>query len=292
MKLSTSQASGAHDQPLLELTIGEALGNTAQRHPEHVALIVRHQGIRWTYAEYLEQVDSLAAGLVHLGIEAGDRVGIWAPNCVEWCLTQYASARIGAIMVCINPAYRLHELEYALNKVRCKALISAERFRTSDYLGMLQTLAPELARAAPGQLDAHRLPHLRTVIRMGEEQTPGMFNFAAIRGAVGAADIARVEGVAGQLRPADPINIQFTSGTTGNPKGATLTHRNILNNGKIVGEGMRLTEHDSLCVPVPLYHCFGMVMGSLACITHGAAAIFPAQAFDPLATLQAVESER
>ncbi|MBK8993926.1 MAG: AMP-binding protein [Gammaproteobacteria bacterium] len=292
MTLALSHCSGPDDRPLLEQTIGEAFVATAARFPDRPALVVSHQGIRWNYAEYRREVDRLAAALLVLGIAPGDRLGIWAPNCVEWCLTQYASARIGAIMVCINPAYRLHELEYALNKVRCKALISAERFRTSDYLGMLQTLAPELARAAPGQLDAHRLPHLRTVIRMGEEQTPGMFNFAAIRGAVGAADIARVEAVAAQLRPADPINIQFTSGTTGNPKGATLTHRNILNNGKIVGEGMRLTEHDSLCVPVPLYHCFGMVMGSLACITHGAAAIFPAQAFDPLATLQAVESER
>ena len=292
MTLALSHCSGPDDRPLLEQTIGEAFVATAGRFPDRPALVVPHQGIRWNYTEYRREVDRLAAALLVLGIEPGDRLGIWAPNCVEWCLTQYASARIGAIMVCINPAYRLHELEYALNKVRCKALITAERFRTSDYLGMLQTLAPELARATPGQLDAHRLPHLRTVIRMGEEHTPGMFNFDSIRGAVEAPDIARVEGVAAQLRPADPINIQFTSGTTGNPKGATLTHHNILNNGSIVGEGMRLTEHDSLCVPVPLYHCFGMVMGSLACVTHGAAAIFPAEAFDALATLQAVAAER
>ncbi|MBK6289446.1 MAG: AMP-binding protein [Gammaproteobacteria bacterium] len=292
MKLSTSQASGAHDQPLLELTIGEALGNTAQRHPEHVALIVRHQGIRWTYAEYLEQVDSLAAGLVHLGIEAGDRVGIWAPNCVEWCLTQFATARIGAIMVCLNPAYRLYELEYALNKVQCKALITAARFKSSDYLDMLQTLAPELARAAPGQLDSHKLPHLKTVIRLGDDESAGMFNFGALRRAPNAADRTRLAAIAATLEPTDAINIQFTSGTTGNPKGATLSHRNILNNGKIVGDGMRLGAHDRLCIPVPLYHCFGMVMGNLACITHGSTAVFPGEAFEPLATLQAVAEER
>ncbi len=292
MTLALSHCSGPDDRPLLEQTIGEAFVATAGRFPDRPALVVPHQGIRWNYTEYRREVDRLAAALLVLGIEPGDRLGIWAPNCVEWCLTQYASARIGAIMVCINPAYRLHELEYALNKVQCKALITAERFRSSDYLGMLQTLAPELARATPGQLDAHRLPHLKAVIRMGEEHTPGMFNFDSIRAAVEAPDIARVEAVAAQLRPADPINIQFTSGTTGNPKGATLTHRNILNNGSIVGDGMRLTEHDRLCVPVPLYHCFGMVMGSLACVTHGAAAIFPAEAFDALATLQAVAAER
>ncbi|MBP6383067.1 MAG: AMP-binding protein [Pseudomonadales bacterium] len=292
MTLTLSQRSGPVEQPLLNQTIGEAFVETAQRFPGRPALVVRHQGIRWSYAEYRREVDRFAAALLALGIEPGDRIGIWAPNCVEWCLTQYATARIGAIMVCINPAYRLYELEYALNKVECKAIIAAERFRSNDYLAMLQTLAPELARAEPGQLDAHRLPHLETVIRMGDTPTPGMFGFDAIRAAVSAADTARVDAVAARLRPGDPINIQFTSGTTGNPKGATLTHLNILNNGRIVGDGMRLTEHDSLCVPVPLYHCFGMVMSSLACITHGAAAVFPAAAFDPLATLEAVTAER
>ena len=292
MTLAVSHCSGPDELPLLYQTIGEAFVAAAERFPERPALVVRHQNIRWSYAEYRREVDRLAAALLALGIEPGDRVGIWAPNCHEWCLTQYATARIGAIMVCINPAYRLYELEYALNKVQCKVIIAAERFKTSDYLGMLQTLAPELARATPGHLDAHKLPHLKTVIRMGDTVTPGMFNFAAIRAAVTAADIARVDSVAAHLRPGDPINIQFTSGTTGNPKGATLTHLNILNNGRIVGAGMRLTERDRLCIPVPLYHCFGMVMGSLACITHGAAAVFPADAFDPLATLEAVAAER
>ena len=236
MKLSMSQANGACDEPLLEVTIGEALCATARRYPEHTALIVRHQGIRWTYAEYLEQVDSVATGLLRLGIEPGDRVGIWAPNCVEWCLTQFATARIGAIMVCLNPAYRLYELEYALNKVQCKALILASQFKSSDYLDMLQTLAPELARTVPGHLDSHKLPHLRTVIRLGDAVTAGMFAFNALRCAPSAPERARLNAIAATLDAVDAINIQFTSGTTGNPKGATLSHRNILNNGKIVGE--------------------------------------------------------
>jgi fatty-acyl-CoA synthase len=289
--LQMSDATGSTREPLLEITIGEAFRGTAERFPDHLALVVRHQGIRWTWAEYAREVDRLAAGLLTLGIVPGDRVGIWSPNRVEWCLTQFATARIGAIMVCVNPAYRLYELEYALNKVECKALITAERFKSSDYLGMLQTLAPELSRCAPGHLDAHALPHLKTVIRMGEERTAGMFNFAAVCD-VGTSDLARIGPIAAGLCASDPINIQFTSGTTGNPKGATLTHRNILNNGLILGHSMRLTENDRLCVPVPLYHCFGMVMSNLACMTHGSATVFPGEGFDPLATLEAVAEER
>ena len=289
--LSLSDATGSTRDPLLEITIGEAFRGTAGRFPDHLALVVRHQGIRWTWAEYAREVDRLAAGLLTLGIVPGDRVGIWSPNRVEWCLAQFATARIGAIMVCVNPAYRLYELEYALNKVECKALITAERFKSSDYLGMLQTLAPELARCAPGHLDSHALPHLKTVIRMGEERTAGMFNFEVICD-VGTSDLAQIEPIAAGLRTNDPINIQFTSGTTGNPKGATLTHRNILNNGMILGDSMRLTENDRLCVPVPLYHCFGMVMSNLACMAHGSATVFPGEGFDALATLEAVAEER
>ena len=289
--LTLSEATGSTREPLLEITIGDAFRGTAERFPEQLALVVRHQGIRWTWAEYAREVDRLAAGLLTLGIVPGDRVGIWSPNRVEWCLTQFATARIGAIMVCVNPAYRLYELEYALNRVECKALITAPRFKSSDYLGMLQTLAPELARCAPGHLDSHALAHLKIVIRMGEERTAGMFNFDALCD-VGPGDIAQIDHVAAGLRASDPINIQFTSGTTGNPKGATLTHRNILNNGMILGDCMRLTETDRLCVPVPLYHCFGMVMSNLACMTHGSATVFPGEGFDPLATLEAVAEER
>lgn len=292
MNSNESYRHGSTTTPLLERTIGQQLEETVASFPEHPALIVRHQGIRWNYREYLEQIDRLATGLLALGIGKGDRVGIWAPNCYEWSLTQFASARIGAIMVCINPAYRLYELEYALNKVECKAIISAERFKTSEYLKMLQELAPELASCTPGQLQSAKLPHLRTVIRMGEGETPGMYRFDQVVEMGGDAQYQQLAQLQSQLRPEEPINIQFTSGTTGNPKGATLTHLNILNNGKIVGDGMCLTEQDKLCIPVPLYHCFGMVMGNLACVTHGSAAVFPADAFEPLTTLQTVAEER
>ena len=287
-----SRLAGPDHEPLLEETIGRSFDRTVARFPDELALVVRHQGIRWTYAEYRREVDRLAAGLLSLGISQGDRVGIWAPNCVEWCLTQFATARIGAIMVCINPAYRLYELEYALNKVQCKAIVTAEAFKTSDYLGMLRELAPELDGCTPGQLQAAKLPHLTTVIRLGEDTSPGMFNFSAVCRMGDAAGTEQLQGIGEQLAAGDAINIQFTSGTTGNPKGATLSHRNILNNGKLVGDGMRLGERDRLCIPVPLYHCFGMVMGNLACVTHGSAAIFPGAAFDSGDTLAAVAEER
>jgi fatty-acyl-CoA synthase len=290
--LRESYVSQTSTRPLLYETIGRAFDRIADAHPDALGLIVRHQDIRWTYAQYRDEIDRLALGLIALGIAPGDRVGIWAPNCVEWCLTQFATARIGAILVCINPAYRVFELEYALNKVQCSAIVTAERLKTSDYLEMLRELAPELASSEPGVLAAARLPHLRHVVRMGDEPTRGMWSFAEVC-ALGGADERKVlTGRARSLNPDDPINIQFTSGTTGQPKGATLTHFNILNNGNIVGDGMRLTREDRLCIPVPLYHCFGMVMGNLACVTHGAAAVFPERSFDAAATLETVQAER
>lgn len=287
-----SYRCGLAAEPLVYDTIGHLFDHTVKCYPDNEALVVSHQGIRWTYRQYQEQVDRLAAGLLALGIEPGDRVGIWAPNCYEWCLTQFATAKIGAILVCINPAYRLYELEYALNKVQCRAVISAESFKTSHYLVMLAELAPELANCAPGQLRAAKLPHLEIVIRLGEAASPGMFNFADVCDRGGKAERARMAELAATLSPDDAINIQFTSGTTGNPKGATLTHCNVLNNGKVNGDVMKLTEADRVCIPVPLYHCFGMVIGNLGCVTHGSTAVFPGEAFEPEATLRVVAEEK
>ncbi len=287
-----SYGCGTAQAPLIYQTIGELLEQIAAEHPTREALVVPHQGIRWTFAEYLREIDRLASGLLALGIQPGERVGIWAPNCYEWCLTQFATARIGAILVCINPAYRTYELEYALNKVQCRALITAESFKTSQYLSMLRELAPELETAAPGALEAARLPHLRTVIRMGAAQTPGMFNFGPVCDLGSEAEYRRMAEIGDRLSPDDAINIQFTSGTTGNPKGATLTHCNVLNNGKVNGDMMGLAPGDRVCIPVPLYHCFGMVIGNLGCLTHAATAVFPGEAFEPLATLKTVAEER
>ena len=287
-----SYLCGQATEPLLYETIGDCLDRIAGSHPDHPALVVCQQTIRWTYAQYKERVDALAAGLLAIGINPGDRVGIWSPNRVEWCLTQFATAKIGAIMVCINPAYRAYELEYALNKVECRAVITAESFKTSEYLQMLQVLAPELNHCVPGELAASKVPHLRSIVRMGREQTPGMFNFDAVCALGGPAQVQRMAEIRTTLQPDDAINIQFTSGTTGNPKGATLSHFNILNNGLQVGAGMRFDASDRLCIPVPLYHCFGMVMGNLACLTHAACAVFPDEGFDPETVLRAVAQEK
>jgi len=289
--LTRSYYSGASDAQIIYETIGSYFDKIANLHSTHSALVVRHQGVNWTYGELQARVDQLAMGLINLGIEPGDRVGIWGPNSSEWVLVQLATAKIGAIMVCINPAYRLYELEYALNKVECKALITDVSFKTSDYLGMINTLVPELESSHPGQLAAKKLPYLKHVIRMGSDNTPGMYNFDAVCAAGTDDDQVTMDALQGRLQPDDAINIQFTSGTTGNPKGATLSHCNILNNGFLTGLAMQLGPEDKLCIPVPLYHCFGMVLSVLACVSHGATMVFPGPAFDPEETLKSVETE-
>lgn len=287
--LGHSLVVGATDIPLSGDTIPQLLARAVAAHPDSDAVIFRDQSIRWTWREFSNQVDKLAAGLSARGIVRGDRVGIWSPNRAEWLVTQFATARIGAILVNINPAYRQAELEYALNKAGVRMIITATRFKSSDYLGMLLALAPELLVAEPGQLHAARLPHLQFAVRMGDDRTPGMLNYADL---LAASDIAGLDNITRELTPHDPINIQFTSGTTGNPKGATLTHHNVVNNGRFVAMSMRLGAADRLCIPVPLYHCFGMVLSVLACVSAGACMVFPGEAFDPLATMQAVSQER
>ena len=287
-----SYVSGASANPLLGVTIGAQLDRTAARFPDNEALVVRHQDVRWRYREFTERVDAFAAGLLALGLEPGDRIGIWSPNNSEWAVTQFAAAKAGLILVNINPAYRLAELEYALNKVECRALVTAEAFKSSRYIEMLRKLAPELDRAGPGALKAEKLPHLETVVRLGTETTAGMYNFADVPALAGAAERDRLRALAGRLQFDDPINIQFTSGTTGFPKGATLSHHNILNNGYFNGVTLGLSEQDRVCIPVPLYHCFGMVMGNLMSTAFGATMVYPSEAFDPLEVLRTVEAER
>jgi fatty-acyl-CoA synthase len=286
-----SYAHGVSGTPLVGETIGVQFDRTVERWGERPGLISRQQGIAWTWRELGAKVDAFAAGLVAMGLKPGERVGIWSPNNAEWIVAQYATAKAGLILVNINPAYRLSELEYALNKVGCRALVTATKFKTSDYIGMVNTLAPELARSRPGHLESGKLPTLRAVIQIGGA-APGAVPFESVYTKGGAAEHATLAGLRGKLQFDDPINVQFTSGTTGLPKGATLTHHNILNNGLFIGQTMRSTEHDKVCIPVPMYHCFGMVIGSLACLTHGAAIVFPGEGFDPLATLETVAAER
>jgi fatty-acyl-CoA synthase len=287
-----SYVQGASDQPLIGATIGEMFDAMATAHAEREAIIVPHQHVRWTYADLKRRVDELALGLMRLGLEPGDRLAIWSPNCAEWILAQFASAKAGLVLVNINPAYLRSELEYSLNKVECKALILAPRFKKVDYIAILQSLSPEMRDASTHEWRSASLPSLRSVIRLGLERTPGMFNFDELLQPADPDDLARLSEHGKQLQFDDPINIQFTSGTTGAPKGATLTHHNILNNGFFVGEAVHLTPDDRVCIPVPLYHCFGMVIGSLGCMTHGATMVFPDESFDPLTVLRTVDAER
>ncbi|RME67283.1 MAG: AMP-binding protein [Alphaproteobacteria bacterium] len=287
-----SYESGVSSNPLRYQTIGAAMAAAADRHGDAPALIARAQGVRLGYRDLHAAARRLAAGFVALGLEPGERVGIWSPNRAEWVLTQMATAMAGLVLVTINPAYRLAELDYALNKVGCVALVTAPRFKTSDYVSLLHALAPEIARCAPGRLKAARVPALRHAILLEDHAPAGFWSFGEIEALGDEAARQALAVRALGLSPDDPINIQFTSGTTGFPKGATLTHHNILNNGYFVAARQGLGSGDRLCIPVPLYHCFGMVMGVLGCLTHGAAMVFPGEAFEPETVLKAIAAER
>jgi len=289
---ASSYVFGKSDEPLLYLTVDGVLRAAAERYPTRTALVVRHQGLRYTYRELDAAVERVARGFLACGLGVGDRVGIWSPNNAEWVLTMFAAARAGLILVNINPAYRASELEFALRQAGCRALLLAASFKSSDYITMLRGLLPEIEQARPGRLESAKLPLLATLVQLSATRIPGFLSFAELDAAGAAADASLLADPSRTPDPDSPYNIQFTSGTTGLPKGATLTHFNLVNNGYFVGEAMRLTADDSVCIPVPMYHCFGMVLGVLAAMTHGCAAVFPGDSFEPLAVLEAVAEER
>jgi len=291
LSITESHVRGATDLPLIESTIGAFFDQTTDRLAQLDALVVRHQQIRWSFAELRRRVDGLAAGFLALGLRPGDRIGIWSPNNAEWVLTQFATAKAGLILVNINPAYRLNELEYALNKVGCVALITAASFKTSNYVEMLTTLAPEIASAAPGRLKSVKLPSLKVLICIGES-AQGFIRFDEVPQLATEDHHRELVQISAKISNTDAVNIQFTSGTTGSPKGATLSHRNILNNAFFVGRGIGLKQSDRFCIQTPLYHCGGMVVGTLMCLSHGVTMVFPSEWFDPLRSIEAVQAER
>lgn len=292
--MKMSYVSGTSDLPLVYVTIGQLLSTAAEEYADREALVSIHQSLRYTYSELDALVNSYAAGFLACGMRPGDRVGIWSPNNAEWIITQFATARVGLILVNINPAYRLNELEYALNKTGCKGLVSAKSFKTSDYVGMVQSLAPEIEQCEPGQLQSEKLPDLKLVAVIGgdEDLPSGFMNFEAISAAATEESLQELVDLQPLLDADDPINIQFTSGTTGFPKGATLSHHNIINNGRFCGDRMKFQSGDRLCIPVPLYHCFGMVLGVLTCVSLGATMVLPDEAFEAASVLQAVQDEK
>tara|TARA_B100000965_G_scaffold143226_1_gene119342 strand:- start:1673 stop:3367 length:1695 start_codon:yes stop_codon:yes gene_type:complete len=292
MSNKLSYASGASDRPLLGNTIGQVFDNIANKFPDREALISVHQNTRFTYAELAIKVNELAKAFISAGLKKGDRVGIWSSNNAEWLLTQYAAAKAGVILVTINPAYRSHELEYVLGQSGCKGLVFQNQFKTSDYEAMICEIMPEIKDALQGKLKSNKFKNLTTVISMTSSEIKGIYNWKDFITLGKEIDDKKLQDRKDNQDIDDAINIQYTSGTTGFPKGATLSHHNILNNGYFTGVTMNFTEKDRLVVPVPLYHCFGMVLANLACLTHGACAIYPSEGFEPDAALKAVQDEK
>ena len=287
-----SYAYGTSSQPLLGMTIGEKFDQACQQYAEQDAVVSVHQNVRLSYKQLQDQVNAFACSLLQLGLEKGDRIAIWSPNCVEWTITQFAAFKAGMILVNLNPAYKSSELEYVLNKVSCKALVIAPQFKSSNYQEILTKIAPEITQSTDKLLSSQKLPHLKHIIKIDHEQHTGIHRFADLLPQPTAAQLDQLHAIAADLQFDETINIQFTSGTTGNPKGTMLTHNNILNNGYFVGEAIHLTPQDRVCISVPLFHCFGMVMGNLACITHGSTMVYPSAVFNPLDSLKTIEQEK
>ena len=291
MSKEISYASGTSNKPLLGDTIGNKFDEIASKYPKREAVVSIHQNIRFTYDELAKEVNTLAKALISSGFKKGERVGIWSSNNLEWLLTQYAAAKAGVILVTINPAYRSHELDYVLGQSGCKGLILQNQFKTSDYESMISEICPEINEVNPGELKSNKFENLTTIISMTSSKVKGIYDWKEFLNLSKNIDDKELEIRQDDLDVDDAINIQYTSGTTGFPKGATLSHHNILNNGYFTGATMNFTEKDRLVVPVPLYHCFGMVLANLACLTHGACVIYPSEGFEPDLALKAVEDE-
>jgi len=291
-KVSHSYAFCGSEKPLIGNTIGEMFDEIAEKYPDNDAIVSLHQGKRYTYRELQNELNRAAKGFIALGLKKGDRLAIWATNISEWIITQFATAKAGIIMVNINPAYRTHELEYALRQSETQALLLMDRFKSSDYVKMFYEVCPEAKNSNLGQIHSEKLPFLRTAVLIRGKNKPGMWSWEEVLRMGEQVPDEILEDREASLDFDDPINIQYTSGTTGFPKGVVLTHHNILNNGYFIGECMKFTDQDRLCIPVPFYHCFGMVLSNLACMTHGATMVLPAEHFDPVSTMSAIEKER